>query len=184
MKNGAADWRTGQSLTLSDWHNENIDIHHIFPKKWCQKTAIPSIPSRLFDSVINKTPIDAKTNRIISGNAPSHYLAQLRNVNNKLNHVLETHWLNPELLQSDQFVECFVERGEAMLNLIEQAMNKQISGGRETLWNALVSAGLAASPEVSDLTEIELDAEDIDEEIEFDELGEAAYADVQLVADD
>ena len=184
MKNGAADWRTGQSLTLSDWHDENIDIHHIFPKRWCQKTANPSIPSRLFDSVINKTPIDAKTNRIISGNAPSRYLTQLVNGNSQLDHVLETHWLNPELLRSDEFAECFVERGEALLSLIEQAMSKQISDGRETLWNALVFAGVAEAPEVSALIGIGLEGDDIEDDIEFDELGEAAYADEQPGDDD
>ena len=183
MKNGAADWRTGESLTLADWHNENIDIHHIFPKGWCQRSANPGIPSRLFDSIINKTPIDAKTNRIIGGNAPSRYLPQLRKCNSQLDHVLETHWLNPKLLQSDQFAKCFVERGEAMLDLIGQAMGKQIAGGQETFWSALISAGVAEVPEVPVSVEIELDADDMENEIEFDELGEAAYAEEQLAAD-
>ena len=37
MKSGAADWRTGQPLRLAIWHNENVDIHHIFPKTWTSK---------------------------------------------------------------------------------------------------------------------------------------------------
>ena len=34
MKNGAADWRTGEPLSFADIHNKSIDIHHIFPKHW------------------------------------------------------------------------------------------------------------------------------------------------------
>ena len=59
MKNGAADWLTGQPLTIATWTARNrIDIHHIFPQAWCKK-ADPQIPSKLYNSVINKTPIDA-----------------------------------------------------------------------------------------------------------------------------
>ena len=31
MKSGAADWRSGELLTIAQWHASNIDIHHIFP---------------------------------------------------------------------------------------------------------------------------------------------------------
>ncbi len=184
MKSGAADWRTDQSLTLADWHNEKTDIHHIFPQRWCERDTNPKVPGWLFNSIINKTPIDAKTNKIIGGNAPSRYLPRLRSENSELNHVLETHWLNPDLLESDKFAECFVQRGEAMLDLIGRAMGKQITGGKETFWAALSSAGVAEPPEVIPHTDIELESEDTNDEIEYDELGEAAYADEQLAAND
>lgn len=177
MKSGAADWRTVKTLTLSDWHNENIDIHHIFPRRWCEGDANPKIPERLFNSIINKTPIDAKTNRIIGGNAPSRYLPRLRQSNSDLNRVLETHWLNPGLLEADKFADCFVQRGEAMLDLIGQAMGKKITGGQETFWTALSTAGVAERPALIQQADIELDVEDADEEADFDELGEAAYVD-------
>ena len=184
MKSGAADWRTSKTLTLADWHSEKTDIHHISPKRWCERVADPNVPDRLLDSIINKTPIDAKTNRIIGGNAPSRYLPKLWESNGDLNRVLEAHWLNPELLELDKFAECFVQRGEAMLNLIGKAMGKQITGGLETFWAALSSAGLAEPPEFIQYFGIELEEDDTDDEIEFDELGEAAYADEQLAADD
>ena len=177
MKSGAADWLTGHHLTLADWHNERIDIHHIFPKRWCESNADPKVPEKLFNSIINKTPIDAKTNKIIGGNAPSNYLRRLRESNGNLLPVLNTHWLNPELLELDKFAECFVQRGEAMLDLIGQAMGKQITGGQESFWAALSSAGVAVPPEGIQYAGIELDAEDTDDEIELDEIGEAAYAD-------
>ena len=185
MKSGAADWRTSQSLTLADWHNDKTDIHHIFPRRWCEKDAKPNVPNRLFNSIINKTPIDAKTNRIIGGNAPSLYLPKLREKNSNLSRVLETHWLNPELLETDNFPQCFVQRGEAMLDLVGEAMGKEIVGGREAFWAALSSAGVAEPPvEIIWRADIDPDMDDTGDEIEFDELGEAAYPVEQLAADD
>lgn len=184
MKSGAADWRTSLSLTLADWHNENIDIHHIFPRRWCERDSNPKVPQRLFNSIVNKTPIDAKTNRIIGGNAPSRYLPRLRQSNSDLSRVLETHWLNSELLEADKFAECFVQRGEAMLDLIGKAMGKQITGGQESFWAALAAAGFTKPPEITAPSEVEFDTDDMADEIEFDELGEAAYPEEQLAADD
>jgi len=53
-----------------------IDIHHIFPKQWCQERGLKVAD---YDSIINKTPISYKANRMIGGNAPSHYLRVLQN---------------------------------------------------------------------------------------------------------
>ncbi len=182
MKNGAADWITGENLSFISYDDGHIDIHHIFPKSWCEKTS-PPIPPRLFNSIINKTPIDARTNRIIGGNAPSSYLRRLRRDNSKLNSVLEAHWLNSEWLESDGFAECFVQRGEAMLELIGQATGRQITGGGNTFRAALRSAGVVEAPEVA-TDEGELDADIYDEEIESYELGDAADVDERQAADD
>ena len=132
------------------------------------------MPERLFNSIINKTPIDAKTNRIIGGNSPSRYLPKLREENAELRQVLEAHWLDQELLESDQFAECFVQRGEAMLDLIGEAMGKRIAGGQETFWTALSFAGVAEPPEAIPQADVNPDAYDSDDETEFNKLGEAA----------
>jgi hypothetical protein len=155
MKSGASDWRTHDSLTFDTWHDENIDIHHIFPRRWCEQVATLKIPARLFNSVINKTPIDAKTNKIIGGNAPSNYIPKLETYSSsvQLDRILKSHWISPELLRSDKFVECFVERGEAMLELIGRSMGKSIPDGSEVFRNALSSAGL--HQEVDDYDDIE-----------------------------
>ncbi len=146
MKSGAADWRTANPLSSDTWYGENIDIHHIFPVAWCEKESEskPKIPRWLYDSIINKTPIDAETNRIIGGSAPSIYLPRLRRsiTEEQLFKALQAHWLEPKLMLADQFADCFVKRGEAMLELIGKAMGKQVRSGRETFLNALASAGL------------------------------------------
>lgn len=164
MKSGAADWRTANPLTAAVWNDSHIDIHHIFPVAWCGRSN-PPVPSRLYNSVINKTPIDARTNRIIGGNAPSLYLKRLSNDirPDALQQVLRSHWINPELLAADQFAECFVTRGEAMLALIGRAMGKPIPNGSTTFREALESAGVVE----------EFD----DPEDEHDAVGQRAYED-------
>ena len=91
------------------------------------------MPPRLCNSIINKTPIDAATNRKIGGSAPSTYLRRLKNdiTEDDLNDVLYSHWISPDLLAADRFADCFVERGEAMLALIGKAMGKPTPTGRE-----------------------------------------------------
>ena len=170
MKSGAADWKTAEPLSFATWDDSHIDIHHIFPVAWCREQS-PAVPDSLCNSVINKTPIDAKTNRIIGGKAPSDYLQRLRRYidTDDLNRVLRSHWLNPDLMAGDQFAECFVDRGEAMLRLIGSAMGKPTAGGREAFWNALHS---------SRLTEEFDDPAD-----EHDAVGERAHDDAMAAAD-
>ena len=173
LKSGASDWRTANQLTFATWHQDRTDIHHIFPVAWCKRSN-PPVPPRIYDSIINKTPIDARTNRMIGGNAPSAYINRLRRDINpdKLNDVLRSHWLNPELLAEDQFGECFVERGEAMLGLIGEAMGKPVPPGREIFRNALQSIGI--EPTVDEFE---------DEDEEHDDVGEWANQD-EIAADD
>ncbi len=54
MKEGAQDFRSGQKFDHTIFFGENVDIHHIFPKAWCEAKGIkPAI----FDSIVNKTPL-------------------------------------------------------------------------------------------------------------------------------
>ena len=171
MKSGASDWRTAKRLELAIVDQEKVDIHHIFPKDWCQKSN-PPIPRTLYDSVINKTPINDKTNKMIGKRAPSEYLPRLEKEidSHKLRQVLEAHWITPDLLYADNFAECFVERGEEMLKLIGSVMGKQISSGRDVFWDALKNAGYT---------------DDFDDEadVEYDEIGEKAYEEYADAAD-
>ncbi len=131
MRSGAADWRTANQLASTTWYQDNIDIHHIFPVAWCSRLT-PPVPPRLYNSIINKTPIDATTNRRIGGSAPSAYLRRLQSDIDKevLYKILRSHWLDPELLSADLFADCFIERGEAMLELIGKAMGKSVPRNR------------------------------------------------------
>ena len=111
-----------------------------FPVAWCRSTEEkPEIPSRLYDSVINKTPLSAATNRIIGGRGPAVYIKRLQKDmgSARLDQALEAHWLNPRHLETNNFQGSFVGRGEALLKLIGQAMGRDLGSGREVFRRAL-----------------------------------------------
>lgn len=142
MKCGAADWRTGKPLSLATWDEENIDIHHIFPVAWCTSAERKhKISRQLYDSIINKTPIDAKTNRTIGRKAPSKYLKELRKENKNLDAVLRAHWLDPDLLRDNKFSKSFVERGQAMFDLINETIGKPKTDNRTIFQREVASVG-------------------------------------------
>ena len=64
MRDGCLDFRTGYAYDLQTYFDERTDIHHICPQAWCQANGIDA---RRCDCVVNKTPISAKTNRMIGG---------------------------------------------------------------------------------------------------------------------
>ena len=164
MKSGAADWLSAEPIGLADIFGKPIDIHHIFPKRWCEVVAKPAIPRRLYDSIINKTPIDAHTNATIGGRAPSSYLPLLRRGidKEKLERTLRAHWIDSDLLEKDSFGDCMVERGQAMLDLINRTMGKPIVDARGMFRDELISA----SPPAEQYD---------DDEIEYDPMGDSAY---------
>ncbi|WP_062014893.1 DUF262 domain-containing protein [Aureimonas sp. AU4] len=129
MKEGAIDWLSGQAFSHAVFFNENVDIHHIFPKDWCAKQGIK--PDR-FDSIINKTPLAYRTNRIIGGAAPSAYLAKLDAgashtppiASGDLDEALKSHLITPKLLRADDFEGFMTDRQHQLLVLVEAAMGK------------------------------------------------------------
>ena len=134
MKEGAQDFRSGQKFDHTVFFGENVDIHHIFPQDWCKKHGIKP---NVFDSIINKTPLSYRTNRIIGGVAPSEYLAKLEKGNEttpsidraRLDAYLTSHLIDPSLLRSDSFDTFMVERQKKLLALIEQATGKAAYSG-------------------------------------------------------
>jgi hypothetical protein len=133
MKEGARDFRSGQKFDHAIFFGENVDIHHIFPKAWCEAQGIkPDV----YDSIINKTPLSYRTNRIIGGAAPSSYLGKLEAGGTEtpaiapgnLDDYLESHLINPAKLRSDDFAGFMQARQRLLLRLIEQATGQPISG--------------------------------------------------------
>jgi hypothetical protein len=129
MKEGAQDFRSGQKFDHTVFFGENVDIHHIFPQDWCKAHGLkPAI----FDSIINKTPLSYRTNRIIGGIAPSQYIAKLEKGNDatppissqKLDAYVKSHLIDPTLLRADKFEAFMDDRQKQLLTLIEQAMGK------------------------------------------------------------
>lgn len=137
MKRGGRDWMTGEALSQMTLENENVDIHHVFPVSYCEQREHP-IPYWLYQSVVNKAPIDAKTNRSIGGRAPARYLPSLRERSGKqLEAILESYGIDVETLEGNQFGEFFVQRGLEMLEWIAEAMGKRVSDNIEALRDAV-----------------------------------------------
>lgn len=128
MRNGAVDWMVRQSIDLASFFNYKLDIHHIFPKKWCKDNGI-NVERR--ESIVNKTPLSFSTNRRIGGRAPGVYLPIIERAAElepeRLDDIVRTHSIEPTYLRSDDFDSFFAARSEALLTLIAGAMGKEIS---------------------------------------------------------
>ena len=127
MREGCQDFMDGKSVELMTFFQRDIDIHHIFPRAWCTKQGIEK---KVFDSIINKTPLSKKSNQIIGGVAPSVYLAKIEKMtgisSSALDDVLRTHLIEPEFLRADDFEGFFQNRMESLSNLIGNAMGKSV----------------------------------------------------------
>jgi hypothetical protein len=134
MKAGAEDFRSGQKFDHIVFFGENVDIHHIFPKKWCEDR---KIKPAVYDSIINKTPLAYRTNRIIGGAAPSIYLSRLEQGDKEtppipkqnLDSYLRSHLIDPELLRNNAFEAFRADRQERLLAMIEKATGQSAYRG-------------------------------------------------------
>ena len=128
MRDGSRDFLSGIPIEDTTFFDESMDIHHIFPRHWCARQGISS---SLFNSIVNKTSISARTNRSIGGRAPSLYLPTLeRNAEvspGVMDDILESHRIPAWTLRLDDFNRFFADRAEGLLERIESAMGKQIA---------------------------------------------------------
>ena len=129
LRRGARDWRSGQPYRDSVIYEEKVDIHHVFPVKWC---VAHDIKPEIYNSILNKTPLSASANRRIGGAAPSEYLQKIASeewVEDNIDDHLESHLIDPDTLRSDDF-EAYLERRQAaLLRAIESAMGKRVFEG-------------------------------------------------------
>ncbi len=127
MDENTKDWLSATKIDFSTYFSESIDIHHIFPVAWCEKN---NIPRNDFDCIINKTPLSGRTNRIVSGDAPSKYLERLKKYagvsDSEFNDILRSHVVSPDYMYKDDFYGFFNNRKEQILQRIEKAIGKQI----------------------------------------------------------
>ncbi|HHX95723.1 MAG TPA: DUF262 domain-containing protein [Clostridia bacterium] len=134
MEDETKDWLSATKIDFSTYFSEAIDIHHIFPVTWCEKNGISKND---YNCIINKTPLSGRTNRIVSGDAPSKYLVRIQKHagvdDEKFHDILKSHVLSPEYLYADDFESFFNDRKEKILQRIEKAMNKPIPKGTAEL---------------------------------------------------
>lgn len=130
LRDGAKDLYWKARIDELDADDVALDIHHIFPRDWCEKQGIPR---RVYDSIINKTPISYRANRMIGGSAPSAYLAalqahkQVQLDDAAMDLLLESHRIPAAALREDDFDTFIEQRRRNLLALIEGAMGKRVS---------------------------------------------------------
>ena len=129
LKNHCKDFISGKEMDFAVFKAESIDIHHIFPKSYCEKM---KYNKEFWNSVVNKTPISYSTNREIGGAAPSKYLSKIETKGQvshaDLDDYLSTHLINSDFCRNDDFTGHIISRAKFLLDEIENAMGKTISG--------------------------------------------------------
>jgi len=129
LREGARDFFWNERVQQLDHDGVSLDIHHIFPQEWCGKAGITR---HVFDSIINKTPISYKVNRMIGAKAPSEYLGVLQAhrqvgiTDQEMDEILRSHRIEPQHLRVDDFNAFMEARASALLELAASAMGKDI----------------------------------------------------------
>ena len=156
MQGGCRDFISGKAADLMTFFNDKIDVHHVFPQDWCKRQGIDR---RVFDSVVNKTPLSKLSNIEIGGRAPSEYLRRIEDRHgikpDELDEILQTHLIDPRHLRADDFGAFYQARLDALSSLVSDAMQKTV----------VREAGSNEPEADSDSLELDLLLETIDEEV-------------------
>lgn len=134
QRGGAQDWRTGAGVDEQTYFDEAIDIHHIFPRAWCDKRGIDP---GFYNSIANKTALSSGTNRSLQGDAPSAYLKRLQDRQHispeNLDGFVRTHFIDPGLLRTDDFAETMRDRARRLAEVVEEATGRSVAG-KDSFW--------------------------------------------------
>lgn len=132
MRNEACDVVRGQKIEEATYFDESIEIHHIFPRAWCRQQ---KKDEKLYESILNKAAISARANRVIGSNPPSKYVPELQKrfgfEQQQMDDVLNSHLISPEALRSDDFERMIELRRRWLLELIGNAMGKDVVSGTD-----------------------------------------------------
>lgn len=123
--NGARDWITSHAP-----QHDDLDDHHIVPRAWGRQRNIEEV-----DSILNRTPLSANTNRNAIGNRlPNKYLPELiaNSGEDMVREILESHLISPvalDILLRDPFTpedfrEFLGERQRTIREAIEDLLIK------------------------------------------------------------
>jgi hypothetical protein len=125
--NGARDW-----ITANIPHTEELDDHHIVPDSWGKD----KIPDNLINSILNRTPLTAETNRhIINSQLPNEYLPALieESGENAVKAIMEKHFISSKALDvllrkpftPDDYEEFIKERQSTIQEAIQELLVKE-----------------------------------------------------------
>ena len=130
LQAGSRDLHSGDEMDRSFWFSgkgvSEVDVHHVFPTKWCQRLGVQHE-----DSILNKTPLTTRTNRRLGGRPPSAYLASIE-ANGIGSSVLDS-WLSSHRIpviqiRADDYPSFLRERARLLLDAIEEKTGKPVLG--------------------------------------------------------
>jgi hypothetical protein len=127
MAGGCRDWLENKKLDWAAFLEYKVDIHHIFPKRWCLKN---DIDGHKRESIVNKTALSRRTNQKIGGKSPKIYVpkiieeAELTDIG--FDTILTEHFIDGEALRKANFDEFFDLRFQSICGLISRAMGKEV----------------------------------------------------------
>lgn len=128
LKAGCLDFISGSAMDFMSFLDENTDIHHVFPRAFCEAQRVPQVK---WNSIINKTPLFARTNRILGGKSPRDYLQRIlqdgRVSHQALDIHIASHKIDVTTMRNNDFDKFFVMRAYSLLDLISKAMGKTLS---------------------------------------------------------
>ena len=127
MSDGCKDWLENKELSLSTFLDYKVDIHHIFPKKWCLKNGIDNHKR---ESIVNKTALSRRTNQKIGGLSPKLYVPRICQEgelsDSEFHEILRGHHIDPSSLTSADFDNFFLMRFDSLCELVSKAMGKRV----------------------------------------------------------
>jgi hypothetical protein len=126
---GAPDWRTGATLDEQTYFDQAVDIHHIFPRAWCERQGVPA---SLYNCIINKTALSGATNRQLGGDAPSVFLRRLQArqglADEAMDRRLAAHLIDPTFLRGDDLLGMLERRAEQLAAVVSEAIGREVGG--------------------------------------------------------
>jgi hypothetical protein len=136
IAHGARDFHTGKRITADLLHDPELHIedHHVVPSGFLKKLDPPQ-PRE--DSVLNRSLIDAGTNRVIRDRPPKEYLSEIADAvgAERLEEILDSHFLpsgeGSALYRNPFEVEPFLmQREELLLPAIAAATGAELPDAR------------------------------------------------------
>ena len=126
QKHEPRDWITGRPIRMIA--DNKVEMHHVFPKRWCKNN---NIDEGQREGVANLSLIDAETNKIIGGKAPSAYLKDLQvragNISDaQMDGILESHLIPAKELRNDDFGAFHKKRAALLKNMVAEAIGTEM----------------------------------------------------------
>lgn len=129
LRHGAKDFHDAAMLTADRVQGKGVDDHHVFPRAFLNPNAHePAEPWERVDCILNRTMIDASTNRRIGKRAPSDYLAEIdAELSGRVSSTAFKELLDSHLLPSDKTGPLLEQRFENFLTWRKERLADEVA---------------------------------------------------------